>query len=128
MSREALMPRMDAKTSGLATTLLIGCIAVAGLKFAGAHAASAAAHQAATTAPAYRTIVRVVARDITVTISAGPQRTLYSASDAKGIVVASNVTLDELRDQHPDVYKQVQPALCVDTSDARRSATSGGVW
>jgi hypothetical protein len=106
--------------------LAVAFAAVAALKFAGAHVASAAAHQ--TTAPAYRTIVRLVGRDLTVTISAGPHRTLYSAKDAKGTLLASNVTLDELRDQHPDVYKQVQPALCVDATDAGKPAASDGVW
>jgi hypothetical protein len=122
------MRRMNSQSSGLAAGLAVAFVAVAALKFAGAHAASAAAHQPPAAAPAYPTIVRVVGRDLTVTISAGPRHTLYSATDAKGVVLASNVTLDELRDRHPDVYKQVQPALCVDAGDLRKPATTDGVW
>src|SRR4051812_27701149 len=57
------------------------------------------------------TIVRLVGRDTTITISAGDHQTLYSAvKNHGGTVLATNLTLDELCDCKPYVYRQIQPA------------------
>lgn len=60
-------------------------------------------------------IVQLVSVHRTITITAGPNGPLYSARDRDGTVLASNLTLDELRAQRPDVYRQVNPAF-VDAS------------
>ena len=88
------------------------------------------ASDAPTTAPSYPTIVRLVGREITVTISAGRGRNLFSAHRADGTMLASNVTLDELRDKAPTAYRQVQPALAAatDVRDVRDRNPSIGVW
>ena len=73
-----------------------------------------------------RTIVRLVGRDLTITISAGHRNTLYSATTNRGTVLATNLTLDQLRDRHPEVYRQVQPALCADAGAG--NAISDRLW
>lgn len=59
----------------------------------------------------YPVIVRLVSVHHTITITAGPNGPLYSARDRDGTVLASNLTLGELRAQRPDIYRQVNPAL-----------------
>lgn len=54
-------------------------------------------------------IVRLVSRDKTITISAGPGHSLYSATDSAGKIIVSNATLDELKSTHPDIYQRVSP-------------------
>ena len=60
-------------------------------------------------------IMQLVSVHRTITITAGPDGPLYSARDRDGTVLASNLTLDELRARRPDVYRQINPAL-VDAS------------
>lgn len=55
-------------------------------------------------------IVRLVSRNQTITVTAGPTGPLYSQSDATGHVTVKPATLQELRAEHPDLYRQVQPA------------------
>lgn len=55
-------------------------------------------------------IVRLVSRNHTITVTAGPSGPLYSQSDATGHLMVKPATLQELRVQHPDLYRQVQPA------------------
>ncbi len=68
----------------------------------------------------YPVIVSLVGRNDVITITAGPKSPLYSAKTKEGVVLVSNVTLNELRESHPRVYKQVYPAITVqaDGSDA----------
>src|SRR5205085_4100012 len=77
----------------------------------------------APTAPSYPTIVRAAGREITITISAGRHgKNLFSAARHDGTVLASDVTLDELRAFHHDVYRAIQPAL----ADARENHSAIG--
>ena len=62
----------------------------------------------------YPVIVRMVARHSTITISAGPHGPLYSAATSSGKTLLSNATLEQLRSDHPDVYRQVEPTLALD--------------
>ena len=62
----------------------------------------------------YPVIVRMVARNQTITVTAGPHGPLYSAATAAGRVLVSNVTLEQLRTTHPDVFQQVEPTLALD--------------
>jgi hypothetical protein len=62
-------------------------------------------------APVEPVIVRLVGRDKTITISAGPGHTLYSAIDAAGKTIVSKATLDELKISHPDLYQRVSPGV-----------------
>src|SRR4051812_47139771 len=56
-------------------------------------------------AQAYPVIVQIRGRTTNVTIAAGPHGPLYSAaSKATGEVLVSNATLQELKEQHADVY------------------------
>lgn len=61
--------------------------------------------------PNYPVIVQLVSVHRTITITAGPNGPLYSARDGSGAVLASNLTLSELRAQRPDIYRQVNPAF-----------------
>ena len=58
-------------------------------------------------------IVRLVGQHQTVTITAdragrGP---LYSVADKNGQTLVANATLTELRTTHPDLYRQIEPAI-----------------
>lgn len=55
-------------------------------------------------------IVRLVSRNQTITVTAGPSGPLYSQTDETGHVMVKPATLQELRVQRPDLYRQVQPA------------------
>ena len=64
----------------------------------------------ATPPVSYPVIVRIVGRLQTITVSAGPVCPLYSASGAGGTMLVSNATLDELRENYPDLYQRIRPA------------------
>ena len=61
-------------------------------------------------------IVRLVNRHQTITITAGPRGVgpLYSAVTADGKVLVSRATLQELRSEHPEIYRQIQPGVAMD--------------
>ena len=62
-------------------------------------------------------ITRLVARDVTFTISSSPRGPVYSAVDHAGKTLASDLTLDELRTANPALCKQIEPALCNSAAD-----------
>ena len=64
----------------------------------------------------YPVIVRMVARHSTITITAGPRGPLYSAATSSGQPLVTNATLEQLRSDHPDIYRQVEPTLALDAS------------
>ena len=63
----------------------------------------------------YPVIVSLVGRNDVITITTGPgsRAPLYSAKTKTGVVLVSNSTLDELRERHPQVYRQVHPGIAV---------------
>ena len=80
---------------------------------------------APTAAPAagYPIIVRLVGRDKEVTICASPDGPVFSATTKDGEVLVTHVSLEELRENHPSLYRFVHPALVTDASgDARITA------
>ena len=86
--------------NGLATAWLVGAIGFAG---------------------GDRTIVTLRGQRASVTISSTANGVRYSAKDARGQAICSNLTLDQLHAQHPLLYRQVEPALCAE-ADARIDA------
>src|SRR5438105_10489259 len=62
---------------------------------------------AATETHEYPIIVRLVSRSQTLTVSAGPQAALYSVRSADGQLLVSQATLDELRIQHPQLFRWI---------------------
>jgi type IV pilus biogenesis protein CpaD/CtpE len=81
-------------------------------------------------------IVKLVGQHQTITVTSGPDGPLYSASTADGQPIFANATLDELREQHPEVYQYVEPSIAVqadvgaavpDLPGKTPSATRGGV-
>ena len=99
---------------GLLAPIVFGC---------GGHPAQPAKTMAATSiaanakAPAnYPLIVRIVSRDQTITITAGPHGSLYTAATSNGKILVANATLDQLRTVHPDVYRQVNKVVALDAS------------
>ncbi len=61
-------------------------------------------------------IVHLVNREHVVSITSGPDGPLYSANTKGGIEVATGLTLHELRQHYPDVYRKLHPAISADAS------------
>jgi hypothetical protein len=59
-------------------------------------------------------ICRLVSREQTITISAGPNGSVYSVQDSKGQTLLSYATRDELRKSHPDLSRQLDSAIVAD--------------
>ena len=72
---------------------------------------------AAAPAPQYPMIVRIVGRHQTITVTAGPAGPLYSAATSDGKAIVAGATLDELRDRHPAVYRQLHPGIAIKGDD-----------
>ena len=75
----------------------------------------------------YPVIVRVVGRHQTITVTAGPECPLYSAATNDGKALVASATLEQLRQDHPDLYQQIEPSLAVESNDvapARRAGAS----
>lgn len=56
-------------------------------------------------------IVRLVSRHYSVVISAGPKSPVYTIRNASGGLLASNITLDQLRQTRVDLYDQLAPLI-----------------
>ena len=63
------------------------------------------------TAEEYPLLVRLVGRHYTVDACSGPEGVVYNASTNDGRTVIANASLDELRQQHPDIYQQILPGI-----------------
>jgi hypothetical protein len=59
-------------------------------------------------------ICRLVSRDKTVTISAGPNGSVYSVHDAAGQLLLSYSTREKLRLRHPILSHQLDSAIVAD--------------
>ena len=59
-------------------------------------------------------ICRLVGREQTVTISAGPNGSVYSVHDSAGQTLLSYATREELRLKHPDLARQLDSAIVAD--------------
>jgi hypothetical protein len=70
--------------------------------------------EAQTASAHYPVIVRMVARRSTITITAGPRGPLYSAATSSGQPLVTNATLEQLRSDHPDICRQVEPTVALD--------------
>jgi hypothetical protein len=70
-----------------------------------------------------KTIVRLASQHNDISVIATDRGVRYSAIDKSGRVLVSNATLDDLKQQHPDLYRQLAPATC-DASD-RPTAYAG---
>lgn len=89
------------------TAVLYGCMAQ--------HAqAPQGGQQPQTASSSFPVIVRMVARHQTITVTAGPHGPLYSAATDTGQSLVSNATLQQLRSDHPDIARQVEPTLALD--------------
>ncbi|HEV8291043.1 MAG TPA: hypothetical protein VGP94_03945 [Tepidisphaeraceae bacterium] len=58
-------------------------------------------------------ICRLVSRDQTVTISAGPNGSVYSVQDFSGKTLLSYASREELRLRHPDLSRQLDSAIAI---------------
>ena len=103
-----------------AALLAVGCARRPAQPQAQAPAAPAprVAEKSPTTAPSggYPVIVRLVGRDKEVTICSGPDGPVFSAATKDGEVLVTHVTLEQLRENHPSLYRFVHPALVTDAS------------
>ena len=67
-------------------------------------------------AAGYPIIVRLVGRDKEVTICSSPDGPVFSATTKAGEVLVTHVPLEELRENHPSLYRFVHPALVTHAS------------
>src|SRR5688572_25354692 len=65
-------------------------------------------------APAGPVIVHLVGRHETITVTSSPRGPLYSARSALGDTIVANATLDELRTEHPEIYRLLEPGVAAD--------------
>jgi hypothetical protein len=89
--------------------ILLGCVGMAGCAPHSEPATQASA--APTTGATGPVIVRLVGRNYSVVISAGPKAPVYTIRNAQGQLLAQNLTLQELRQDHVDLYDQLAPAI-----------------
>jgi hypothetical protein len=66
-------------------------------------------------ASTYPIIVRLVSRSDEITITAGPDGPLYTGTLSDGTHSFANLSLEDLRNQQPAIYRQVHPAMSADT-------------
>jgi len=66
---------------------------------------------------AHLEIVRLVGRHHTIIITAGPKTPLYTIATNSGQVLASNLTLEQLRQTQPDLYADVAADVEAGTVD-----------
>ena len=65
----------------------------------------------------YPIIGHIEKRDRTITIKSGPKGTIYSVKSADGKVICSNVTLEQLRAQSPELHEFVKTAVAGNISN-----------
>jgi hypothetical protein len=106
----------------LVTILLIGCGWILGCAHHPVPAPIAklpgTPPQAAAQGPV---IVRLVSRHYSVVISAGRTAPVYTIHDASGGLLASNVTLDQLRQSRVDLYDHLAPLIAPENSASARA-------
>lgn len=105
MRERFLMSSRWAASVGCFLSACIGMIGCAN------HAPATAPAASATAAPPSPVIVRLLGRNYSVVISAGPKSPVYTIRNATGAVVARDVTLNELRDSRVDLYDQLAPLI-----------------
>ena len=84
------------------------------------------AHQKPASAPVAQTkenpvIVHIVNRHNTITVRATGHGPLYSVTDKSGKTLVASATLADLRANHPDLYRQIAPALADESATASNS-------
>jgi hypothetical protein len=65
-----------------------------------------------------RVIVRLVSQHEQISVLAAAGGVRYSATDAQGKMLVSNASLDELREQHPELYRHIAPTISASAADA----------
>lgn len=70
-------------------------------------------------------IVRIVGRHQTITVTAGPEGPLYSAATNDGKLLVAGSTLEQLREQHPLLYRQIEPSMAVEANDTAPARPAG---
>ena len=68
-------------------------------------------------------IVRLVGRTKTMTVTATAKGPTYSVVSASGEQLLTQGTLDDLRRQHPDLYRQVRQGLASTHGDSAAAPT-----
>ena len=58
-------------------------------------------------------IVHLVGQHQKITVTSGPDGPLYTARTTAGRTLVANATLKQLREQHPEVYRLVEPTMAV---------------
>ena len=64
-------------------------------------------------------IVHLVSRHQALTVTSSPSGPRYSARASNGTPIVANATLDELRTDHPEIYRLLHPGVAADAGAAR---------
>ena len=99
------MTRLALAGSSILLLVLSGCAQ------RGPQAAKAA--RPAADEPRGAVIVHLVGQHQKITVTSGPDGPLYTARTTEGQTIVANATLKELREQHPGVYRLVEPTIAV---------------
>jgi hypothetical protein len=67
--------------------------------------------------PDFPIIGHIEKRDRTITIKAGPKETIYSVKSADGKVICTNLTLEQLRAQSPELHQFVKTVVAGNISN-----------
>ena len=70
-------------------------------------------------------IVRVVGRHQTITVTASPNGPLYTAATNDGRVLVAAATIERLRTEHPEIYRQLEPSMAVEAQDRDGARQAG---
>ena len=113
-------------TRRVRAVLLVGAAALVGCA---SHAAAPPAAPAAQAKPQppMPEIVRLVGRHFTVTVVAGPTAPLYTVVSDSGDVLAERMTLAQLRENKPQVYQDLAPALAPSLRADARDVREGPI-
>lgn len=111
----------------VAVALTLSCGAMIGCAHQNASAPLAKAGTRSPALPGAQgpVIVRLVSRHYTVVISAGAKSPVYTIRNAAGDLLASDVTLDQLRDTRVDLYDQLAPLISPEGSASARVQWAG---
>jgi hypothetical protein len=64
---------------------------------------------------------------LAITVTSSPDGPRYSAKANDGRMIVSNATLEDLRIEHPEIYKFVDPVVTWDPVEKDRRLPSGAL-
>ena len=102
--------------NAIAFIVIAACVAMLGCASRPASTSTPATAPAARATTDRPVIVRLVGRNYSVVISAGIKGPVYTVRTPDGQLLAENLTLNELRQSHTDLYDKLAPAISPENS------------